>query len=329
MASPSILDRQLLIVTGNGGVGKSPVAAAIALLAQQNGKRVLAVELDAKGNLAESFAGAGGASQAPHVGYTPTELLPRLSVMAMDAEASLREYLKINLRLPFVTKVSALSAAFDFLANAAPGVREIVTIGKVAYEVRERHYDLVVVDASATGHVIGLLRAPQAINDLVGVGLIQGQTRWILDILHDPARTGVIAVTTPEEIPVNETIDLQQRLRRETDVEIASFVVNRVLPPLFDDERDLARFAQLTGKPSSLNKFFESKEDHAIAGLLRSAQLSIALNEQQDRQLDHLLDRIDPFDGPIAYVPQLFDVTTGLRVTRQVADVLSDEWNSA
>ena len=103
------------------------------------------------------------------------------------------------------------------MATAAPGVREILTVGKLCYEVRERHYDLVVVDAPATGHIIGQLAAPQAINDLVKVGLIRTQTDWMLDILSDPDRTGLVAVTTPEEMPVAETLELAGRVARRDD----------------------------------------------------------------------------------------------------------------
>ena len=91
--------------------------------------------------------------------------------MSMDTEASLREYLKLNLRIPVVGRLGPVARAFDFVATAAPGVREILTVGKLCYEVREGHYDLVVVDAPATGHIISQLAAPQAINDLVKVGL--------------------------------------------------------------------------------------------------------------------------------------------------------------
>ena len=89
-----------------------------------------------------------------------------------------------------VGRIGPLAKAFDFVATAAPGVREILTVGKLCYEVRERNYDLVVVDAPASGHIIGQLAAPQAINDLVKVGLIRTQTDWMLEILSDPAPDG-------------------------------------------------------------------------------------------------------------------------------------------
>ena len=172
---------------------------------------MLVCEVDAKGDVASLF-------EAPPADFTPREVAPGVWAMSMDTEASLREYLKLHLRIPVVGRIGPLAKAFDFVATAAPGVREILTVGKLCYEVRERHYDLVVVDAPASGHVVGQLAAPQAINDLVKVGLIRGQTDWMLDILSDPRQTGLVAVCTPEEMPVTETLELAGRVRDETTV---------------------------------------------------------------------------------------------------------------
>src|ERR1017187_10461028 len=193
---PGLLGRELLFVTGKVGVGKTTVAAALAQLAAQRGKRVLACDIDASGGLGSMF-------EIGPTGFVPNPVAPGISVMSMDTEASLREYLKLNLRIPLVGRIGPLAKAFDFVATAAPGVREILTVGKLCYEVREQHYDLVVVDAPATGHIIGQLAAPQAINELVKVGLIRSQTDWMLQILSDPVQTGLVAVCTPEEMPVS------------------------------------------------------------------------------------------------------------------------------
>src|SRR5919106_2642608 len=151
----------------------------------------------------------------------------------MDTEASLKEYLRLQLKLPLLARLGPLARTFDFVANAAPGVKEILTVGKLCHEVRERHYDLVVVDAPASGHVVGLLAAPEAIKELVKVGLVRDQTGWMLDILGDPTTTGAVIVATPEEMPVTETVELASRLRDETVVDLAAVAVNRVLPELF------------------------------------------------------------------------------------------------
>ena len=174
----SLLDRKLLFVTGKGGVGKTTVAAALGALAAGHGKRTLVCEVDAKGNLADFF-------EAGRTGFDPTEVSPNVFAMSMNTEESLKEYLSLQLKLPVLARIGPLARTFDFVANAAPGVKEILTVGKLAWEVRERHYDLVVVDASASGHIVGQLAAPEAIKELVQVGLVRDQTGWMLDILGD------------------------------------------------------------------------------------------------------------------------------------------------
>ena len=155
-----LLERRLLFVTGKGGVGKTSVAAALALLAAERGQRTLLVEIDAKGSLSDVF-------ESGPLAFEPRRLAPNLFAMAMDTEESLKEYLRLQLRIPLLGRIGPLAKSLDFVATAAPGVKEILTVGKIAWEVKERHYDLVVVDASATGHVVSQLAAPEAINELV------------------------------------------------------------------------------------------------------------------------------------------------------------------
>src|SRR5262245_40230105 len=187
--APDLLDRRLLFFTGKGGVGKSTVAAATALLAASVGKRVLLIEVDAKGDIPAQF------EQRP-VGFSPREVHPGVLALAMDTEASLQEYLKLNLRVPGLGRVGPLAKALDFVASAAPGVKEILTVGKICWEVREAiegraDFDLVVVDATATGHIVAQLGAPAAIRELVDVGPVRAQTQWLSELLEDPATPAV------------------------------------------------------------------------------------------------------------------------------------------
>jgi len=310
----SLLDLKLVFVTGKGGVGKTTVASALALLASTRGRRVLICEVDAKGDVA-------GFYEAPPTGFKEKELLPGLFAMTMDTEASLREYLKLQLRIPVVGRIGPLAKAFDFVATAAPGVREILTVGKLCYEVREHHYDLVVVDAPASGHIVGQLAAPQAINDLVKVGLIRSQTDWMLEILSDPLATGLVAVCTPEEMPVNETIELASRVREETTVQLSAVVVNRVLPELFGRQEEEV-FATL-GRPPALELL-----DELVAGeagpVLEAARLAVTMRRTRATHLDHLRRNIDGA-VPMMYLPYLFTRSHGLRTTRQVAASLGEE----
>lgn len=309
-----LLDRRLLFVTGKGGVGKSTAAAALALLSAQRGRRTLACEVDAKGDLADFFETSPAA-------FEPHEVAPHLWAMAMDTEASLREYLHLQLRLPTVSRLRPLARMFDFVATAAPGVREILTVGKIGWEVRERHYDLVVVDAAATGHIVGQLSAPQAINELVRVGQVREQTGWLADLLTDPATTGLVVVTTPEEMPVNETIELVARVRSETGVDVAAVVVNRVLPELFSgaDEEVFERLSE----PALSDRLADATRG-PVGPVLDAARLAVTLRRTRAGHLDRLRSSIGP-GVPLLYVPYLFTRGHGLRTTGQVAEALSAE----
>ena len=314
MTGVPLAERRLLFVTGKGGVGKTSVAAGLAQMLAAEGRNVLACEVDAKGDLASAFE-----VSAP--GFKPEVVSEGLRLMSMDTEASLREYLKLNLKIPVIGRIGPLARAFDFVATAAPGVKEILTVGKLCWEVREQHYDTVVVDASATGHIVGQLAAPQAINDLVKVGLIRSQTGWMLDILSDPATTGLVIVTTPEEMPVSETLELRARVRDETTVDLAGVIVNRVLPERFSPKTEAVFEALRTpeGTAAVAHCFGE-----ASLSVLDAAQLATSLRRNRITHLTTLRQGLGS-EIPLVLLPYLFQRADGLRATRQLAQHLSEE----
>jgi anion-transporting ArsA/GET3 family ATPase len=314
MTALSLLDRKLLFVTGKGGVGKTTVAAALALLAAERGKKTLVCEVDAKGNLADFY-------ETGPTRFEEREIQPKLWAMSMDTEASLKQYLSLQLKLPLVSRIGPLARMFDFVATAAPGVKEIVTVGKLVWEVKEGHYDLVVVDAAPTGHIVGQLAAPQSINQLVQVGLVRQQTGWMLEILGDPSMTGLIIVATPEEMPVSETIDLTHRVKDETNVDLAAIVVNRVLPELFGrgEEEVFDRLDQ----PDAI-EILNDVLGGPVQPLFDGARMAVTLRRTRTEHLERLRANVPPA-VPLLYVPYLFVRSHGLRSTRMVAEALSAE----
>lgn len=312
-----LLGRRLLFFTGKGGVGKSTVSAAAALLAAEQGKRVLLVSADGRGDIAAFF------EQRP-VGFKPTQVYPGVRAMAMDTEASLREYLRLNLRMPVPGRIGPVARVFDFVATAAPGVKEILTVGKICWEVREAldgraAWDLVVVDAAATGHITAQLGAPGAIQELVSVGPVRTQVGWMGEILADPAVTALNVVVTPEEMPVHETIELVARVRAELPVPLGAVVVNRVLPELFTHaEEEVFEALRVPKRTAALAKVAGA----GVEDVLEGAELAVRLRRTRAAHLTHLRETVDL---PLVYLPELFVRAGGIRVTRMMADALGEE----
>ncbi|MCZ7631222.1 MAG: ArsA family ATPase [Microthrixaceae bacterium] len=314
MSSVPLLDRRLLFVTGKGGVGKTSVASALGVLAAGEGRRTLVCEVDAKGNLAD-FYGVGPLS------FAGVRVRDGLTAMAMDTEASLKEYMSLQLRIPLLARLGPLARTFDFVANAAPGVKEILTVGKLTYEVKEDNYDLVVVDAAATGHVVGQLASPVAISELVSVGVVRSQTEWMTDILTDPAQTGVVLVTAPEEMPVTESLELIERLSDETDIDVATVVVNRVLPELFSHGEE-AIFERLGA--DEVRGSLVDAVGPGVRHVLDGAQLAVDMRRGSVPHLERLRDGL-PAGMPVLYVPYLFHRSHGTRATQRIAEALGEE----
>ena len=218
-----MLDKRLVIVSGKGGVGKSAVTSGLALMGQRHGLRILAVEMESGGGGLSSHFGTGP------LAFEPREVRPGLHAMQMVRSDALLEYLSLQLRLPGMGRFGAVARAFDALATAAPAVREIVTIGKILWEVREDRWDLVVVDAPPTGQIASYLRAPTSIAELVTTGRIRGQAEWMAETLGDPNLTRLLLVTLAEELPTMETLETIEWVRKSGAVAEPLVVTNRIL----------------------------------------------------------------------------------------------------
>ena len=173
----------------------------------------------------------------------------------------------------------------------------------------------------ASGHIVGQLVAATGINDLVSVGMVRNQTQWMLDILNDPAQTGVVIVAAPEEMPVNETLELAARLDAETDVELAAVVVNRVLPELFGrSEEEIFEQLRRPGPAGAL----AAAVGGDVQPILDGAELAVTLRRTRAGHLTTLRNGL-PDDLLTLYVPYLFARAVGVRATTQVAQHLGEE----
>lgn len=283
-------------------------------MAAQQGQRVLLVELDPLGGLADAI-------ECAPLGFEPVNVLDDVWAMAMDTEAALAEYLRLFVRIPVLSRLGPIARTFDFVAQAAPGVREILTIGKLCHEVRQGRFDLIVADAPASGHVVELLTAPRVVHELVHMGMVRAQTTWMLDIVEDPTRTGVVVVTTPEELPVNETIEMLGRWRDESRVGVAAVVANRVLPEAFG-QREQAVFEALVA-PEHRSLVLEHVGSD-IEGLVGATQWAVARRRLAAAHLARLRVALDG-TPQLLLVPDVTARSGGRRLIVQVRDHLGDE----
>ncbi len=234
-AMQSLLDSKLVVITGKGGVGKTTIAAAVGLLAAESGRRAIVVELGQESRLPGLF------------GTTPARpglecrLAERLSSISIDPDRALLEWLQA-LGGRVSGRVLASSGTFQYFAAAAPGAKELVTMVKIwqltcggarGSAGAGGAYDLVVLDAPATGHALGLLGSPYTFGAIARVGPIAGHTRQVQELLESPSQTAYLAVALATEMAVTEVLELQAGLQRQLGRELAAVLVNALLPRRF------------------------------------------------------------------------------------------------
>ena len=220
---------KVVIVAGKGGVGKTTVTATLATLASRLGLRTLIIEVEGKSGLSSMFG------KEP-LGYEEMELAPGVTGRTLTPEQALLDYLDSH-GLKRVSKRLVKSGAAEIISTAAPGIKDILVLGKVkSIEVNEDH-DLILIDAPAAGHAITFLTSPAGLLDAVRMGPIRKQALDVIEMLSDPARCRTLLVTIAEETPVNELVDTAFALEDRVGVSLAPVVVNGLYPDLGLDER--------------------------------------------------------------------------------------------
>ncbi len=303
-----LLDKRLVIVTGKGGVGKSTVSLALGLKAAEEGRRTIVCEVASQEHLSHAF-------HRGHVGFQEAELAPNLFGISIDPDESMREYVLLQLKVKAMRDLLFRSKLFTYLAAATPGLKELVTIGKIwELALDERRlkgtepYDLVIVDAPATGHGVGFLQTPKTFANVARVGPIASQAETLHRFITDRRRSGVAIVALPEEMPVNETATLERDLTTLVGASVDRIFVNGLYPERFDadDERSLEKAA---GSPGGAG-------DAAI-----SAALTVRRRSAAQR---HQLARLDGLTRtPITTLPFQFEPVLGADQLRELAKAIA------
>jgi anion-transporting ArsA/GET3 family ATPase len=231
-----LLERRLVIVTGKGGTGKTTVSATLALAAARMGRRVLLAEAGRHEHLPRLLR-----SNCQRVGYAGRELEPNLRAMHIDPFEALADYLGLQLGIRAPVDAVLRNKSFRQLMEAAPGWRELITLGKVWHLAQMRDsddeplYDLIVVDAPATGHGMTFLDVPRVVSSAVRTGPLRSNARLVEEMIHDRTRTLLLPVALAEELPTQETAELVERVRREIGISLDRVVVNAVSEAPFPD----------------------------------------------------------------------------------------------
>ena len=298
----ALFEKRLVFVSGKGGVGKTTVALALGLAAARRGLRTIVCEVAHQERFSRLLGREG-------VGYEETEVADDLNAISLDQQHTLEEW--VTYQLPSKTLAGFLyrNGIFQHLTSAAPGIKELVTIGKI-WELAQLHrkskdarpYDFVVVDSPATGHGLGMLRAPRTFADIARVGPIRHQADRIHEFVVSD-RTAVLAVALPEEMPVNETLEYAEEIERFRGP-LDAVVVNGLYPHRFTDEE----IASLNGHRGPA---------------VRAAMTEHRRYVGQQEELQRLEGGVG--DVPLASLPFLFAPELGLEEVSELSEVLEEQ----
>ncbi len=302
------LNKRLIFVTGKGGVGKSTVAIAMGIRAALEGKRTIVVEVASTENTSRIF-------RQEEVGYKEVEVANDLWAISIDPDDSMREYVLLQLKVKAMRDLLFRSRMFTYLADATPGLNELVTIGKI-WELtlpdrkikHGRRYDLVIVDSPATGHGISFLQTPRTFANIARVGPMHTQALELEAMVTDHKMTGSVIVSLPEEMPVNETASLESELTGDIGVSVDRVIMNALYPDRFL-KKEITALKPLAGS-----------DDPQLRAVQRAALTQSRRAGAQQEQLERLEKMVST---PITTLPFIFEPELTLKAARGLAEGLT------
>ena len=303
---------RVFIVAGKGGAGKTTVSAALARMAAKAGLSTLVVDVEGTGGLPAAFGHEGALT------YDEVVLAPagpggtgEVRARTLTPDDALLEYLEGH-GMGRISRRLLSTGAVDVVATAAPGIKDILVLGKVKQLERAGLSDLVIVDAPATGHAVTFLSSACGLLDAVRVGPIRAQAEDVVELLSDPARCQVLLVTLPEETPVNEAVESAYTLEDRVGVSLAPVVVNGLYPPAQGLDVDPLVAAAEAGA------HLRAGEAEVLAAAVRFRRARTALQADQVERLAKALPL------PQLSLPFLFTTEVGLAEVDALADALAE-----
>lgn len=295
-----------MFVVGKGGVGKTTVATALALEASRRGKKVLLAIVNATERTSRLLG-------TEPIGSEIVSLNENLDAVNMTPDSALEEYGLMILKIRAIYNAVFGNRLVRAFLKGTPGIEAWSMLGKAFYHAcpprGEPDYELVIVDAPATGHALDMLRVPHVIDSVAPPGLLRRDASRAVEFLKDPSQAGAVVVTLPEYMPVSETIELSEALTNELNMEVLHLVINRVIPVLFaENEREAVE-----NLPSIL------PEGSPIAGLGIAGRRRVLREGVQYSARDRVRRHVD---APCTELPQVEGLETDVAAIERLAETL-------
>jgi len=308
--SPGILERKLVVISGKGGVGRTTVAAALAFAAASRGKRVLVAETQGHGRLGR-LLGCNGP-----LGTDVTRINDNIDAVNMTPVAALREYGLMALRIEALYKVVFENRPVRAFLAAVPGLYAYSMLGKAWYHTTEmqglrRRYDLVILDAPASGHAVTMMKIPRAVVTTMPKGPLTRDAQSIYNLLTSPADSAFVVVTLPEELPAREAVELVNTTRHKLNAPLGPLIVNAVPD------------ASWAAEPIRLA--LSATGGHSTNAKLQSTLNGVSALSSRRQEAAQILKRLaHETQLPLVTLPRLFAPTLGPAETQALGQLLSD-----
>jgi anion-transporting ArsA/GET3 family ATPase len=313
----ALFSPQLHFFIGKGGVGKTTLATAFALAAARLGKTTLLIEFDGNTRAARLL---GLPVDTQETGLRQVDpVCPTLSVLAVSGQAALEEYLRLSMPASRLLRLVFESQLYQYFVTAAPGLKELLMMGKVWHEAHKSNpdqqpvWDMVIVDTPATGHSLQYLNMPWAARETFQTGIVHRETERIMAFLSDPQSTAVHLVTTPEDLPVSETLEAYNTLVEDGKFPLGRLFINRMHTAGMSRTR-LAKAQIAPRVPSHARQLSQQ----VLAWAHTQADLAHAQKA--------FLSKLEQLPLPAIQLPFCFAETFGLAQVERLSSLIETGW---
>ncbi|MFO8113609.1 MAG: ArsA family ATPase [Desulfosalsimonadaceae bacterium] len=311
-----LLSRRLIFVMGKGGTGKTTLSLSLAFAAEKAGKRVLLAETEEGTAIGRLFG-------QTEINETPIPVSEGISIARVRPKAEMAAYAHFHIRSGFIAKRITGSRLFDYLATATPGLKEIMTLGRLWRWERDRQesgspvYDIIIVDSPATGHVLNLLRLPKTLIRMIRVGPLVSQVKQLDALLKDTDRTALALVSLPEELPVKESVELMAIAHDEIGVSVRIFFLNGIYPDIFSSRTVENAHGMIFSEDriDGLRKAVSNPK--ALDAVVAAARHQHSRREIHEKYIDYIHTAVS---CPVVEIPFFYTNDMAVGDMRQIAD---------